>query len=127
MIIKNKTKNSFQKISLSECKVVQQTYISLFLADGTEEDKKLFLGEIEMMKRLGKHRNVVSMIGCWTFIEPIFLIVEYVPHGDLLTYLRKRRKSLVRIAELDKFRTEFKFSQKETSHEGLVHSILTLY
>ena len=120
MIIKNKTKNSFQKISLSECKVVQQTYISLFLADGTEEDKKLFLGEIEMMKRLGKHRNVVSMIGCWTFIEPIFLIVEYVPHGDLLTYLRKRRKSLVRIAELD---TEFKFSQKETSYEGLAHSI----
>ena len=59
----------------------------------------MFLDEIEMMKRLGKHKNIVSMIGCWTLSEPMFLVVEYVPHGNLLNYLRKRRR-LVRSDKL---------------------------
>ncbi|XP_048586474.1 uncharacterized protein LOC116615087 isoform X2 [Nematostella vectensis] len=50
-----------------------------------------FLKEIQLMKEVGSHRNIVNMLGCCTLTEPMFLIVEYLPYGDLLHYLRKRR------------------------------------
>ena len=43
---------------------------------------------------LGSHKNVVSMVGCCTHEEKMFLVIEYVPCGDLLTWLRRRRKKV---------------------------------
>ena len=53
--------------------------------------KDLFREEINAMKTLGKHRNIVNLIGCVTLSEPLQLILEYVPYGNLLDWLRKRR------------------------------------
>ena len=46
------------------------------------------------MKRvsLGKCPNIVNTIGCCTLQEPIALVMEYVPYGNLLGYLRTSRK-----------------------------------
>ena len=55
------------------------------------DQRKEFLDEIQLMKAVGSHRNIVNMIGCCTVVEPMFLLVEYVPYGDLLHYLRKHR------------------------------------
>ena len=55
------------------------------------DQRKEFLDEIQLMKAVGSHRNIVSMIGCCTVVETMFLLVEYVPYGDLLHYLRKHR------------------------------------
>ena len=55
------------------------------------DQRKEFLDEIQLMKAVDSHRNIVSMIGCCTVVEPMFLLVEYVPYGDLLHYLRKHR------------------------------------
>ncbi|XP_073255568.1 uncharacterized protein [Porites lutea] len=49
------------------------------------------------MKLLGSHKNVVSMVGCCTIQEKMFLVIEYVPCGDLLTWLRRRRKRIIEI------------------------------
>ena len=46
------------------------------------------------MQRIGTHRNLVSMIGYWHRSEPIMLIMEYVPHGDLLQWLRNKRQQV---------------------------------
>ena len=56
-----------------------------------EEAKNQFLEEIELMKVIGSHRNIVSMLGCWVNSDPIFLVLEYVPYGDLLHWLRNKR------------------------------------
>ncbi|XP_031561073.1 uncharacterized protein LOC116297063 isoform X2 [Actinia tenebrosa] len=62
------------------------------LHDSSDDDqRKDFLKEIQLMKDVGSHRNIVNMIGCGTIMDPMFLIVEYLPNGDLLHYLRKRR------------------------------------
>ncbi|XP_073248537.1 receptor-type tyrosine-protein kinase FLT3-like [Porites lutea] len=62
------------------------------LQDMSDSDqRKEFLDEIQLMKAVGSHRNIVNMIGCCTVVEPMFLLVEYVPYGDLLHYLRKHR------------------------------------
>ncbi|PFX30896.1 Receptor-type tyrosine-protein kinase FLT3 [Stylophora pistillata] len=43
------------------------------------------------MKAIGTHPNVVRMLGCWVHSDPVFLLLEYVPYGDLLHWLRSKR------------------------------------
>ena len=50
--------------------------------------------EIELMKSIGRHPNIVSIIGCVSVGEPLCLVVEHVPQGDLLHYLRRHRSRL---------------------------------
>ena len=56
-----------------------------------EEARSQFLEEIEIMKAIGSHKNIVSMLGCWVHSGPIFLMLEYVPYGDLQHWLRSKR------------------------------------
>ena len=56
-----------------------------------EEAKSQFLEEIEIMKAIGSHKNIVSMLGCWVQSDPIFLMLEYVRYGDLQHWLRNKR------------------------------------
>lgn len=58
-------------------------------------DLEVFLGEILLMQKVGKHPNIVSMIGCYQDVNKrCLLVVEYCPLGDLQTYLRKVRYEL---------------------------------
>jgi len=66
----------------------------MFLETAGEEEKQQFLQEIELMKVLGSHRNVLSMLGYWVKSEPIMLILEYVPHGNLLQWLGNKRQQV---------------------------------
>ena len=47
-----------------------------------------------MMKKVseGQNPHVVSMVGCVTVQEPLSLISEFVPFGNLLQYLRTNQK-----------------------------------
>lgn len=69
-------------------------YYHVISETASEEDRALFLREIEIMKQIGCHRNVLSMVGFWVKSEPIMLILEYVPHGDLLNWLRSKRQQV---------------------------------
>ena len=55
-----------------------------------------FIEEIQLMKKLGDHENVIKMLGCCTLSLPICLILEYAPYGNLLTYLRTLRNKVSR-------------------------------
>ena len=68
---------------------------SFFLSERAgEEGKRQFLQEIDLMNEIGSHRNVLSMLGYWIKSEPIMIIMEYVPHGDLLQWLRNKRQQV---------------------------------
>ena len=54
------------------------------------------------MKEVGTHRNIVSMLGYWIQSPPIMLIMEYVPNGDLLQWLRNKRKQVLLLYQLFK-------------------------
>jgi len=62
--------------------------------DPSELQKEEFLFEIAMMKVLGAHQNILSLVGCCTLQDHKFLVIEYVPFGDLLQWLRRKRKSI---------------------------------
>ncbi|XP_035692928.1 proto-oncogene tyrosine-protein kinase receptor Ret-like [Branchiostoma floridae] len=53
-----------------------------------------FLEEIQLMKRVGYHPNVVSLLACCTAGSPICLVVEHMPQGDLLGFLRSKRSQV---------------------------------
>ncbi|XP_023173595.1 tyrosine kinase receptor Cad96Ca [Drosophila hydei] len=56
-----------------------------------EIEKKDLLSELEVMKSLEPHVNVVQLLGCCTEKDPTFVILEYVSRGKLQTYLRNSR------------------------------------
>ena len=67
----------------------------LALSDGaTEEQMQEFLEEIQLMKQIGYHRNILNLLACCTMTNPMFLVVEFAKNGDLLQYLRKRRQQV---------------------------------
>lgn len=57
----------------------------------TDIELKEFLEEINLMKSIGYHKNIVNFVGCSTVKKPFYLVLEYMPYGDLLHYLRTRR------------------------------------
>jgi serine/threonine protein kinase len=60
-----------------------------------EEKLSDFLREIELMKDIGKHKNVIQMYGCCTRYRPICLVLEYARGGNLLNYLRSFKKKVI--------------------------------
>ncbi|XP_050328761.1 mast/stem cell growth factor receptor Kit [Bactrocera neohumeralis] len=58
----------------------------------TSDEVGEFLSEIEMLKGVGTHHNIVSFFGCCTIRPPYLMIMEFVGRGDLLTYLRTVRQ-----------------------------------
>ncbi|XP_060066044.1 uncharacterized protein LOC132546348 [Ylistrum balloti] len=53
-----------------------------------------FLREIALMKKIGYHANVVSMLGCCTLCDPVCVVVEHMHNGDLQSYLKAIRNSM---------------------------------
>ncbi|XP_078373558.1 uncharacterized protein LOC144657125 [Oculina patagonica] len=68
--------------------------VKVLSALANEQDKEQFVEEIDLMKQIGFHTNVLSMIGFWTRSEPFLLLLEYAPCGDLLHWLREKRKQV---------------------------------
>lgn len=62
-------------------------------ADLLEQDA--FLREIRLMKALGRHSQVVSLLGACMTSEPILLVLEYCALGDLRGYLSSKRQTAI--------------------------------
>ncbi|PFX23726.1 Tyrosine kinase receptor Cad96Ca [Stylophora pistillata] len=60
-------------------------------ANAAESDKRDLVNELETTKHLRPHPHVIKLVGCVTASEPLLVLIEYVPYGDLLGYLRKSR------------------------------------
>lgn len=56
-----------------------------------ESEKKDLVSELNVMKSLEAHVNVVRLLGCCTEKDPVFVIIEYVALGKLQTLLRNSR------------------------------------
>lgn len=55
----------------------------------TEEEAEEFFNEIETMKRVGYHENIICLLGCCTLRQPALMIMEYIGCGDLHRYLER--------------------------------------
>ena len=66
------------------------TFGFLLLARAIDTEENDFLQEINLMKSIGFHKNIVNLLGASTHMKPLCLVLEYMPYGDLLHYLRKK-------------------------------------
>ncbi|XP_035686793.1 fibroblast growth factor receptor-like [Branchiostoma floridae] len=57
--------------------------------NATSQQKADFLEEIEHMVEVGSHPNILKLYGCCTMDQPIYMVVEFMQHGDLLGFLRR--------------------------------------
>ncbi|XP_066549358.1 fibroblast growth factor receptor 2 isoform X5 [Amia ocellicauda] len=65
--------------------------VKMLKDDATEKDLSDLVSEMEMMKMMGKHKNIINLLGACTQDGPLYVIVEYASKGNLREYLRARR------------------------------------
>ncbi|XP_074502750.1 fibroblast growth factor receptor 2 isoform X2 [Sebastes fasciatus] len=65
--------------------------VKMLKDDATEKDLSDLVSEMEMMKMIGKHKNIINLLGACTQEGPLYVIVEYASKGNLREYLRARR------------------------------------
>ncbi|XP_032222658.2 fibroblast growth factor receptor isoform X3 [Nematostella vectensis] len=58
-----------------------------------EDDRRDMMTEMDILKHVGRHPNVVSLVGACTLDEPLFVVIEFVEGGDLRDLLLKSRMS----------------------------------
>lgn len=59
----------------------------------TDAEMMDLVSEMEMMKMIGKHVNIINLLGACTQGGPLYVVVEFAPHGNLRDFLRDHRPS----------------------------------
>uniref|UniRef100_H3AMP8 Fibroblast growth factor receptor n=1 Tax=Latimeria chalumnae TaxID=7897 RepID=H3AMP8_LATCH len=65
--------------------------VKMLKDDATDKDLADLISEMEMMKIMDKHKNIINLLGVCTQDGPVYVIVEYASKGNLREYLRARR------------------------------------
>nr|KAG5686117.1 hypothetical protein BaRGS_001182 [Batillaria attramentaria] len=65
--------------------------VKMLKEDATDREMMDLIREMEMMKLIGKHKNIINLLGCCTQRGPLYVIVEYAPNGNLRDFLKSHR------------------------------------
>ncbi|KAK5878335.1 hypothetical protein CesoFtcFv8_023747 [Champsocephalus esox] len=65
--------------------------VKMLKADATEKDLSDLISEMEMMKMIGKHKNIINLLGACTQDGSLYVVVEFASQGNLREVLRSRR------------------------------------
>lgn len=82
--------------------------VKMLKEDATDREMSDLMVEMEMMKIIRGHKNIINLLGCCTQNGPLYVIVEYAPNGNLRDFLRSRRpctdyeKPIIPIADYEK-------------------------
>ncbi|XP_078379837.1 uncharacterized protein LOC144662788 isoform X3 [Oculina patagonica] len=95
-IIKNIGKGAFSQVAKATARNIHGNQdvtvaVKMLKENAPDSDRKDLLSELELMKKLKPHPHVIKLLGCVTETDPLLVLIEYVPYGDLLGYLRKSR------------------------------------
>ncbi|XP_029201846.2 platelet-derived growth factor receptor beta-like isoform X1 [Acropora millepora] len=73
----------------------QVVAVKMLKENADKEQKKEFLDELELMKTMVPHPNIVGLIACCTKSDKPFIIVEYCSLGNLRDYLLSSRGNVI--------------------------------
>ncbi|KHJ44748.1 immunoglobulin domain protein [Trichuris suis] len=57
----------------------------------TDREMMDLVSEMEVMKKIGRHINIINLIGCCTQNGPLYVVVEYCANGNLRNFLKSLR------------------------------------
>ncbi|OXA43985.1 Fibroblast growth factor receptor 2 [Folsomia candida] len=71
------------------------TTVAIKTLKNTHSDADMIdlISEMETMKELGKHPNIINLLGCCTEGGQLLVIMEFAEHGSLLEFLRTNRNN----------------------------------
>nr|XP_010344920.1 fibroblast growth factor receptor 4 isoform X2 [Saimiri boliviensis boliviensis] len=71
----------------------QASTVAVKMLKGNASDKDLadLVSEMEVMKLIGRHKNIINLLGVCTQEGPLYVIVECAAKGNLREFLRARR------------------------------------
>ncbi|XP_045188886.1 fibroblast growth factor receptor 2-like isoform X2 [Mercenaria mercenaria] len=65
--------------------------VKMLKQDATDREMTDLMVEMEMMKIVRGHKNIINLLGCCTQSGPLYVITEFAPNGNLRDFLRSRR------------------------------------
>uniref|UniRef100_A0A8I6ANB5 Fibroblast growth factor receptor n=1 Tax=Rattus norvegicus TaxID=10116 RepID=A0A8I6ANB5_RAT len=65
--------------------------VKMLKDNASDKDLADLISEMEMMKLIGRHKNIINLLGVCTQEGPLYVIVEYAAKGNLREFLRARR------------------------------------
>ncbi|XP_015042905.2 fibroblast growth factor receptor homolog 2 [Drosophila pseudoobscura] len=65
--------------------------VKMVKEEHTDADMASLVREMEVMKMIGKHINIINLLGCCSQGGPLWVIVEFAPHGNLKDFLKQNR------------------------------------
>ncbi|XP_038066608.1 tyrosine-protein kinase receptor Tie-1-like [Patiria miniata] len=68
-----------------------KTAIKVLKGHASKTDREDFMEEFRTMTNIGYHPNVVSLLGACQHEDVLYVALEYLPNGDLRSYLRTAR------------------------------------
>ncbi|KAI6188717.1 TK/FGFR protein kinase [Aphelenchoides besseyi] len=94
----------------------------------TAQEKELIIlvSEMQIFKSIGRHKNILKLVGCCTGTGPLLVVLELCPHGNLRDFLRRHRPHGVE-AEEDSQQNHTPSTRKSTvDNRSIVLHNLTL-
>ena len=82
------------QLSSNSCDTTSTVAVKMVKAEHSDADVTSLVREMEVMKIIGKHCNIINLLGCCTQNGPLWVIVEYAAHGNLKDFLDKNRPPL---------------------------------
>ncbi|XP_052610676.1 fibroblast growth factor receptor 3-like isoform X3 [Peromyscus californicus insignis] len=65
--------------------------VKMLKNDANNQDLLALMSEMEMMKIIGKHKNIINLLGACTQGGPLYVLMEYAAKGNLREFLRAQR------------------------------------
>ncbi|XP_066298173.1 uncharacterized protein [Branchiostoma lanceolatum] len=87
-------KGQFGEVRMGELRmrgVTQTVAVKILKASAEEKDKEDLMGELDILVTVGRHDNIISLVGACTVEGPLTLVIEYAPNGCLKDWLKNNR------------------------------------
>jgi len=80
-----------EALNLKQPGVASITAVKMLKEGHTDTEMIDLVSEMDMMKVIGRHMNIINLLGVCTQDGPLYVIVEFAEHGNLRDFLRKHR------------------------------------
>ncbi|XP_065224645.1 plexin-A4-like [Planococcus citri] len=79
-----------EAVGILEENVTTTVAVKMLKDSHSDSDMVDLVKEMEILKLIGAHENVLRLLGCSTQNGPLLIITEFAQYGNLLDFLRKR-------------------------------------
>ncbi|CAH0556084.1 unnamed protein product [Brassicogethes aeneus] len=71
----------------------EPTIVAVKMLKDSHSDSEMMdlVSEMEVIKMIGKHINIINLLGCCTQDGPLYVVCEFACHGNLRDFLRSHR------------------------------------